>query len=210
MTSTKTGRPDARPFDQDQLWFVLDVPIDVQGEKFEVTQSLTGSDRLASEPLLIQAGPAPTLADPILLPPCPGSEWIAVAGLSSGANLTVQINGEEYERRPGRRRRYYCRPSNTSGASRRNDSREAVSLRPERLCHLRRLETSPDWQSRSGGSSLPVCLHRARRVGNPGRACRDTCQGTRGRLCRSTDHQPHGRGKRTGHALGGRGPERDG
>ena len=97
VTSTKTGRPDAQPFDQDQLWFVLGVPIDVQGEKFEVTQSLAGSDRLASAPLLIQAGPAPTLADPILLPPCPGSEWISVTGLSSGANLTVQINQEEYD-----------------------------------------------------------------------------------------------------------------
>lgn len=95
VISTRDGIPDARPFDRDQLWFELARPLDPQGEKLEITQSMPGCDRPVSAPLLVLADAATTPAAPVFVAPCPGSERIAVSGLLGGADLTLEISSDQ-------------------------------------------------------------------------------------------------------------------
>lgn len=97
VTSSRDGIPATIDFDLDQLWLVLGRPLDAAGEKLEITQDMPRSSRVRSQALVIKVDPAPTPEPPVFVPPCPGSEWIGVSNLLRGADLTVQINADQYD-----------------------------------------------------------------------------------------------------------------
>lgn len=96
VTISTNPTPENKYFDLDELWFVLAQPLPASGANLEVIQSMPRSERAASTPLLIAAGPSPAPTRPVFLPPCPGAEWIGVASLLPGADLTVQIDDVIY------------------------------------------------------------------------------------------------------------------
>ena len=97
LTTTRDGARETRVFDLDQLWWVLNRPVDTDGEKYLITQGMPESARIESPVLEVDAGPATDPTPPVFAAPCAGTEHIAVGGLQRGAALTLQIGDDVYD-----------------------------------------------------------------------------------------------------------------